>query len=589
MNTNFNGVSRQNLGIETAPHLKAPLTTKMIMGIVSLCLLPAFLVQIFFFGFGNFFQFINCLITAIVCEVVIAILRHRSVLHSLSDLSYVVTAALLGMTLPPLLPCYYAIVATVFAIIVVKAVFGGLGNNIFNPAMAGFVFIVISSPSVVGLSWVAPAPFAFSVASLEKTAEVIYDKKSANALKKEIDALNITLLDENTDESTMSNTDEVVVDKSLASTDTDATTGATFLEEIKSARKSGTLYKKTNVDFQSSEYLAYFCLAIAYLLGGLALIAFKIILVKMVVVFFVAIVAFSLLLSHIFPGYFLPPLDTLLFGGTMMAAFFIITDPVTNAGTSKGRIYFSILVAFLIVLLRAFGSYSDAVAFAIMKNTNVETLLGTNEKETKRMNKGLRSLLSGVSLAIVGSLCVGLVLYVENTTKDQIAENQKNSIDARVLALLPDEAKDKGNQITCYQIKKSKYIGSNQKLFVASRASEITGYVMTYETSMGYSNPLVMIAGFDKDKKVYKADIQFSLETPGLGDKVDRAHGNFLDQFSGYALEDANWDVKKLGGDFDYITGSTVTSRATVVATSMALKELNELDLNRFSKCRTQN
>ena len=371
MNTNFNGVSRQNLGIETAPHLKAPLTTKMIMGIVSLCLLPAFVVQIFFFGFGNFFQFINCLITALICEVVVALLRHRSVLHSLSDLSYLVTAALLGMTLPPLLPCYYAVVATVFAIIVVKAVFGGLGNNIFNP-----VFIVISSPSIVGLSWVAPAPFAFSVASLEKTAAVIYDKKSANALKKEIDALNITLLDENTDESTTSYTDEVVVDKSLdSSEDTDATTGATFLEEIKSARKSGTLYKKTNVDFQSSEYLAYFCLAIAYLLGGLALIAFKIILVKMVVVFFISIVAFSLLLSHIFPGYFLAPLDTLLFGGTMMAAFFIITDPVTNAGTSKGRIYFSILVAFLIVLLRAFGSYSDAVAFAVMLSNAAAPLI----------------------------------------------------------------------------------------------------------------------------------------------------------------------------------------------------------------------
>ena len=173
----------------------------------------------------------------------------------------------------------------------------------------------------------------------------------------------------------MSNTDEFAVDKSLASTDTDATTGATFLEEIKSARKSGTLYEKTNVDFQSSEYLAYFCLAIAYLLGGLALIAFKIILVKMVVVFFVAIVAFSLLLSHIFPGYFLPPLDTLLFGGTMMAAFFIITDPVTNAGTSKGRIYFSILVAFLIVLLRAFGSYSDAVAFAVMLSNAAAPLI----------------------------------------------------------------------------------------------------------------------------------------------------------------------------------------------------------------------
>jgi electron transport complex protein RnfD len=362
MNTNFNGVSRQNLGIETAPHLKAPLTTKMIMGIVSLCLLPAFVVQIFFFGFGNFFQFINCLVTAVICEVVVALLRHRSVLHSLSDLSYLVTAALLGMTLPPLLPCYYAVVATVFAIIVVKAVFGGLGNNIFNPAMAGFVFIVISSPSAVGLSWVAPAPYAFSVATLEKTAEVIYDKENADNLKKDIDALNITLLDKKADSTASSN-------------DTDATTGATFLEEIKSARKSGTLYKKTDVDFHSSEYLAYFCLAIAYLLGGIALIAFKIILVKMVVVFFVSIVAFSLILSHIFPGYFLPPLDTLLFGGTMMAAFFIITDPVTNAGTSKGRIYFSILVAFLIVLLRAFGSYSDAVAFAVMLSNAAAPLI----------------------------------------------------------------------------------------------------------------------------------------------------------------------------------------------------------------------
>lgn len=377
MNTNFNGVSRQNLGIETAPHLKAPLTTKMIMGIVSLCLLPAFVVQIFFFGFGNLFQFINCLVTAVVCEIVVALLRHRSVLHSLSDLSYIVTAALLGMTLPPLLPCYYAVVATVFAIIVVKAVFGGLGNNIFNPAMAGFVFIVISSPSIVGLSWVAPAPFAFSAATFGKSAEVIYDKKSANALKKEIEGLNVTLLDEPSDTAT----EDKVLDSSLAqddnaeNEDTDATTGATFLEEIKSARKSGTLYKMTDVDFQSSEYLAYMSLAIAYLLGGIILIAFKIILVKMVVVFFVSIVVFSLLLSHIFPGYFLPPLDTLLFGGTMMAAFFIITDPVTNAGTSKGRIYFSILVAFLIVLLRAFGSYSDAVAFAVMLSNAAAPLI----------------------------------------------------------------------------------------------------------------------------------------------------------------------------------------------------------------------
>lgn len=388
MNNNFNGVSRQNLGIETAPHLKAPMTTQKIMGVVSLCLLPAFAVLIFFFGFGTLYQFLNCLLTAVVCEILVALLRHRSVLNSLSDLSYVVTAAILGMTLPPLLPCYYSVVATVFAVIVVKSVFGGLGNNIFNPAMAGFVFIVISCPQAVGVSWIKPAPFAYTVASLEKTADVIYDRKRSEPLKREIEALNTVLLDENSKDDSLQdkNTDPLTataikledsdaLSSSTSVEQTDATTGATFLEEIKASRKSGTLYRLTDVDFQTSEYVAYLCLALAYLIGGIVLIAFKIILVKMVLVFFSSVIVFSLVLSYIFPGYFLPPVDTVLFGGTMMAAFFIITDPVTNAGTSKGRIYFSVLVAFLIVLLRAFGSYSDAVAFAVMLSNAAAPLI----------------------------------------------------------------------------------------------------------------------------------------------------------------------------------------------------------------------
>ena len=97
-----------------------------------------------------------------------------------------------------------------------------------------------------------------------------------------------------------------------------------------------------------------------------------------------------------------------------------------------------------------------------------------------------------------------------------------------------------------------------------------------------------MIAGFTPDKKVYKADIYFSQETPGLGDKVDRDHGNFLDQLSGHSLLSANWDVKKNGGDFDFITGSTVTSRATVIATSQALKELNSFDIRSLKKCKVK-
>ena len=218
----------------------------------------------------------------------------------------------------------------------------------------------------------------------------------------------------------------------------------------------------------------------------------------------------------------------------------------------------------------------------------MNTLLDTDPKEQQpqKMSNGLRSFLSGLSLACVACLCITLISYVQHSTADLIASNQNSGINNKLLALLPDSAKEKGSTINCYEIKKSNLVGHNQKLFMISKDLKILGYVMTYSTSLGYSDPLVMIAGFTPDKKVYRADIQFSQETPGLGDKVDRAHGTFLDMFNGLGADDAKWEVRKNGGDFDFITGSTVTSRATVLATYNALRELGRIDHTRLKKCR---
>ena len=138
---NTQGAGHQVLGLETAPHLKAKITTPMIMGIVFGSLIPALIVQIYYFGYGVLWQFMIALTTAIICETMVAILRYRNVVIALSDFSYAVTALILALTVPPLLGVYFTMVATAFAIIVVKSVFGGLGQNIFNPAMAGFIFI----------------------------------------------------------------------------------------------------------------------------------------------------------------------------------------------------------------------------------------------------------------------------------------------------------------------------------------------------------------------------------------------------------------------------------------------------------------
>ncbi len=234
-------------------------------------------------------------------------------------------------------------------------------------------------------------------------------------------------------------------------------------------------------------------------------------------------------------------------------------------------------------------------------NKNLETVLDTSTNDTGSTNTGnennkkkykysrtARAILSGLSLAFVASLCVGMIMYTSESTEQMRENNRANSLKAKINSLLPDDARGDNIRLTCYAIQKSKNVGHNQKLYIASKDLEIKGYIMTYSTSLGYSDPLVMIAGFTPDKKVYKADIYFSQETPGLGDKVDRDHGNFLDQLSGHSLLTSTWDVKKNGGDFDFITGSTVTSRATVIATYQALKELNSFDIRSHKKCKVK-
>lgn len=338
MNSNSNSI-KNNLATAPAPHLHSPLSTPKIMALTLLSLVPAVAVSVYFFGTGLLWQFLISGTTALVCQLLVGFLRKRSLYKSIGDLSYLVTALLLALTLPPLLPFYLTMIVTAFAILIVKECFGGLGMNIFNPAMAGFVFLLVSAPSFVFNTYIAPAPQAYTVASVSSTFEVIFAHGDPLAIHDEILTLN-----ENTD----------------------GLSGATWLESTKTARKSGQMQSLTQVNYHDGNEVGYLYLALAYALGGLVLLAFRIIFLRMVVSFFIALGLFVLLGQYFFPNLVLGLDVQLLLGGTMLGAFYIITDPVTNAGTAKGRIVFAILCAFLIVLIRAFGSYSDAVAFAVL-------------------------------------------------------------------------------------------------------------------------------------------------------------------------------------------------------------------------------
>ena len=595
--------AKQNLGIEPAPHLHCQMSTTRIMMTVIVSLIPAVGVMTYFFGSGTLIQFIIASITAIACQVLTALMRNRRIKHVLRDPSGVVTALLLALTLPPLLPWYFTVMATAFAMLLVRECFGGLGMNIFNPAMSGFIFLVISAPGIFYSTWVSPTPGAMYVATPSRTLDVVFGGADPQVLIKEIKDLNrqneyevshsmaqisqdraqaeaqkqketaaaaaaaasdadadkiaaphsngqdstepnnknTSLADEATatadTDSTEANVettadtdsteadvtttadeaavtedtataddvaatedtatakdvaasqetaapvqeaatednaasdeavntqDEVANDAAMAASaaednetaqdeskleatsaevqiakandvakdvataknenaakvgqsvhmqdeiianahDTsnelmireqerlqeqatiaiegrftaDALTGATFLESIKTSRKAETVESVPHVDFTGPSFMAYAWLGGAYVLGGLILIFTGCIRFQVPLAFLGAVAATAAIWHHYDPALSITTVEHLLMGGTMLGAFYIITDPVTTCGTFKGRIILSAFIGVLAVIMRINGSYSDSIAFAVMLGNCLAPLMDVMTK-----------------------------------------------------------------------------------------------------------------------------------------------------------------------------------------------------------------
>lgn len=353
--------AKQNLGIEPAPHVHARMSTRRLMIYLLLSLIPALAVITFYFGCGTLWQFVLCTVVALACQVMAAFLRGRSVKMALKDPSGIVTALLLAITLPPLLPWYFTVLAMAFAMLIVRECFGGLGMNLFNPAMAGFIFLVISVPGMFYQTWITPAPQAVLLATPVRTANIIFNGEDPRMLVSEIIELNTRM-------------------EADGDTYLDVLTGATFLESNKTARKAGTVDKLIKIDFTSSSFQAYLALAIAYAIGGLSLIYLRVIRFQVPLTFLLTIAIVGSLWHYLDPSMSINGVEHLLLGGTMLGAFYIITDPVTTCGTFKGRILFAFIIACLIILIRVKGSYSDSVAFAVLLGNCLAPLIDVMTK-----------------------------------------------------------------------------------------------------------------------------------------------------------------------------------------------------------------
>jgi electron transport complex protein RnfD len=298
-----------------------------VMAWVLAALLPGIVAYVWLFGPGILLTITLASVTALAAETAMLKARGLPVKPFLCDLSALVTAWLLALSLPSLAPWWLVVTGTLFAIVVAKHLYGGLGQNIFNPAMVGFAVLIVSFP-VQMTQWAGPLELTHTHLNLTQSAAVIFGehaKLDGIAMATPMDALRTGLLQQRT------------------------------VDEVLTQRNFGHY---GGIGF---EWLAGF-----FLLGGLLMWALRIISWHVPLGFLAGIWLTAGFLHFFDPGRYGAPWFHVFAPSVMLGAFFIATDPVSGATTRKGKIIFGLGAGFLTMLIRTWGGYPDGVAFAIL-------------------------------------------------------------------------------------------------------------------------------------------------------------------------------------------------------------------------------
>lgn len=294
---------------------------------VLIALAPSMLVAVYFYGLSA----IKLLLVAVIACMGVEFLIQKYLMRTkvtVTDLSAAVTGVLLALNLPPTAPWWVIVIGSVVAIGVAKMTFGGLGHNIFNPALVGRVFLLISFP-VIMTDWTVPASW----------------------FRPEMDAV----------------------------------TGATPLALIKEGLAQGQTVEQilsANPDLSYGQMLfaraggsAGEASALAIILGFVYLLIRRVIRPHIPVTIVLTIAVMTGIFWLIDPSQYTDPLFNILTGGVLLGSVFMATDYVTSPMTTKGMVIYGVGIGIITVLIRFFGSYPEGVSFAILIMNSIVPLL----------------------------------------------------------------------------------------------------------------------------------------------------------------------------------------------------------------------
>lgn len=302
--------------VSASPHVHTEVSSKRVMYDVVFALVPAFLVSLYVFGLSALIMTSVAVISCILVEYLIQKYMMKTA-TTISDGSALITGILLAFNLPATLPLWMVVIGSIVAIGIAKLSFGGLGNNIFNPALVGRVFLFISFPAQMS-SWPTPVEN------------------------------NTTLVDAVTGETTLGIIKEgLMYGESMASISSQLPT----ITELLLGITSGSAGEMS---------------ALALILGGIYLLARKVITWHIPITILLTMAVFTGIFWVIDPEQYANPLIHILSGGAVLGAFYMATDLVTSPMTKKGMLVFAVGIGLITVVIRLFGAYPEGISFAIL-------------------------------------------------------------------------------------------------------------------------------------------------------------------------------------------------------------------------------